>query len=62
VPFYLQHPDGLRNGGDRISYRSIQQHDLELPLEMPSYHKLNLTRSVTMRDMFNRSCSISTDV
>ncbi|XP_071029101.1 protein FAM163B-like [Oncorhynchus clarkii lewisi] len=62
VPFYLQHPDGLRNGGDRISYRSIQQHDLELPLEMPSYHKLNLTRSITMRDMFNRSCSISTDV
>ncbi|CAB1352079.1 unnamed protein product [Coregonus sp. 'balchen'] len=62
LPFYLQHPDGHRNGGDRISYRSIQQHDLELPLEMPNYHKLNLTRSVTMRDMFNRSCSISTDV
>ncbi|KAM9516788.1 protein FAM163B-like [Salvelinus alpinus] len=62
LPFYLQHPDGLRNGGDRISYRSVQQHDLDLPLEMPSYHKLNLTRSVTMKDMFNRSCSISTDV
>ncbi|KAL0965842.1 hypothetical protein UPYG_G00286470 [Umbra pygmaea] len=62
LPFYLQHPDGLRNGGDRISYRSVQQHELEPPLEMPSYHKLNLTRSVTMRDMFSRSCSISTDV
>ncbi|XP_010875660.1 protein FAM163B [Esox lucius] len=62
LPFYLQHPDGLRNGGDRISYRSVQQHDLETPLEMPSYHKLNLTRSVTMRDMFSRNCSISTDV
>ncbi|CDQ79395.1 protein FAM163B [Oncorhynchus tshawytscha] len=62
LPFYLQHPDGLRNGGDRVSYRSVQQHDLDLPLEIPSYHKLNLTRSVTMRDMFNRSCSISTDV
>ncbi|KAJ7986889.1 hypothetical protein DPEC_G00333080 [Dallia pectoralis] len=74
LPFYLQHPEGLRNGGDRvgdrvidrvgerISYRSVQQHDLEIPIEMPSYHKLNLTRSVTMRDMLSRSCSISTDV
>uniref|UniRef100_A0A8B9GNI6 Family with sequence similarity 163 member B, genome duplicate a n=1 Tax=Astyanax mexicanus TaxID=7994 RepID=A0A8B9GNI6_ASTMX len=70
TPFYLQQPDGLRNGGERISYRNIQQHDLELnsplptplPTPLPNYHKLNLNRSITMREMFTRSCSISTDV
>ncbi|KAM6985433.1 protein FAM163B-like [Aplochiton taeniatus] len=79
LPFYLQpapapaphhllhHQESLRNGGERISYRSVQQQDLELPLpvpvmDLPSYRKLHLTRSVTMRDMFTRSCSISTDV
>ncbi|KPP66547.1 protein FAM163B-like [Scleropages formosus] len=69
LPFYLQHPEGLRNGGERIGYRGPPQHlqhrqlrDLELPVDLPNYHKLNLTRSVTMREMFTRSCSISTDV
>ncbi|KAF5886997.1 protein FAM, partial [Clarias magur] len=28
MPFYLQQPDGLRNGGERLSFRSVQQHDL----------------------------------
>lgn len=72
MPFYLQppqpqlhhQPDGLRNGGDRISYRSVQQQDLDLPVpvNISNYRKPNLARSVTMRDMFTRSCSISTDV
>ncbi|KAI5620089.1 protein FAM163B, partial [Silurus asotus] len=86
MPFYLQQPDGLRNGGERLSFRSIQQHELEIPTpvptrlptpiptpiptplptpiptHLPNYHKLNLNRSVTMRHMFARSCSISTDV
>ncbi|XP_065146822.1 protein FAM163B [Paramisgurnus dabryanus] len=81
-PFYLQQPEGLRNGGERISYRSVHQQDLglptpiptqmhspipsplptQLPTPLPSYHKLNLNRSVTMRGVFTRSCSISTDV
>uniref|UniRef100_H3DNH3 Family with sequence similarity 163 member B n=1 Tax=Tetraodon nigroviridis TaxID=99883 RepID=H3DNH3_TETNG len=73
-PFYLQpppppkpplhhQPDGLRNGGERI-YRSIQQQDLDLPVpvNITNYRKPNLARSLTMRDMFTRSCSISTDV
>lgn len=73
LPFYLQpppqpqihhQPDGLRNGGDRISYRSVHQQDLDLPVpvNISNYRKPNLARSVTMRDMFTRSCSISTDV
>lgn len=62
MPFYLQQPDDLRNGGERLSFRSVQQHELEMPTPLPNYHKLNLNRSVTMRQMFTRSCSISTDV
>ncbi|KAK1800235.1 hypothetical protein P4O66_000281 [Electrophorus voltai] len=62
MPFYLQQPDGMLNGGERLTYRGIQQQELEIPTPLPSYHKLNLNRSVTMREMFTRSCSISTDV
>ncbi|XP_061655125.1 protein FAM163B isoform X1 [Phyllopteryx taeniolatus] len=77
LPFYLQPPapppvhhqaDGLRNGGERVSYRSMpppqQQPDMELPVpvNISNYRKPHLARSVTMRDMFTRSCSISTDV
>ncbi|CAL8321248.1 unnamed protein product [Lota lota] len=65
LPFYLQppHPDGLRNGGERLSFRGGQQDlDLPVPVSLSSYRKNHLTRAVTMRDMFTRSCSISTDV
>ncbi|XP_061555241.1 protein FAM163B isoform X2 [Phycodurus eques] len=77
LPFYLQPPapppvhhqaDGLRNGGERVSYRAMpppqQQPDMELPVpvNISNYRKPHLARSVTMRDMFTRSCSISTDV
>uniref|UniRef100_A0A673HUT4 Family with sequence similarity 163 member B n=1 Tax=Sinocyclocheilus rhinocerous TaxID=307959 RepID=A0A673HUT4_9TELE len=61
LPFYLQQPDGLRNGGERISYRSVHQQDLGLPAPLPAPLPTPL-RSVTMREMFTRSCSISTDV
>lgn len=43
LPFYLQPPPSvppvvegnLRNGGERLSYRAVQQQDLQLPVEMP---------------------------
>ncbi|XP_054467698.1 protein FAM163B [Anoplopoma fimbria] len=61
LPFYLQHPERLCNGGRRISYRTVQQQDLELPMDLASfYQKLNLIRSVTMKEVVTQS--ISTDV
>lgn len=61
LPFYLQHPERLCNGGRRISYRTVQQQDLELPMDLASlYHKLNLIRSVTMKEVVTQS--VSTDV
>ncbi|XP_060895025.1 protein FAM163B [Labrus mixtus] len=61
LPFYLQHPERLCNGGRRISYRTVQQEDLELPIDLASfYQKLNLIRSVTMREVVTHS--VSTDV
>uniref|UniRef100_A0A3Q3N1A0 Family with sequence similarity 163 member B n=1 Tax=Mastacembelus armatus TaxID=205130 RepID=A0A3Q3N1A0_9TELE len=61
LPFYLQHPERLCNGGRRISYRTVQQQDLELPMDLASfYQKLNLIRSVTMREVVAHS--VSTDV
>ncbi|KAK0131781.1 Protein FAM163B [Merluccius polli] len=63
--YHQPHPDGLRNGGERLSgYRGVLQQDLDVPVpvSMAGYRKNNLTRAVTMRDMFTRSCSISTDV
>ncbi|KAM3868512.1 protein FAM163B [Diretmus argenteus] len=61
LPFYLQHPERLCNGGRRISYRTVQQQELDLPMDMASfYQKLNLIRSVTMREVVTHS--VSTDV
>lgn len=62
LPFYLQHPaERLCNGGRRISYRTVQQQELDLPTDMASfYQKLNLIRSVTMREVVTHS--VSTDV
>ncbi|XP_061763269.1 protein FAM163B [Nerophis ophidion] len=80
LPFYLQPPPapqlhqaeaGLRNGGERLSYRGAQQPPaplrqpdmaLPVPVNVSDYRKPHLARSVTMRDMLVRSCSISTDV
>ncbi|XP_029943658.1 protein FAM163B-like [Salarias fasciatus] len=61
LPFYLQHPETLCNGGRRISYRTVQQQDLELPMDWASfYQKLNLIRSITMKEVVTHS--VSTDV
>ncbi|XP_034086195.1 protein FAM163B [Gymnodraco acuticeps] len=59
LPFYLQHPERLCNGGRRISYRTVQQQDLELPIDLARFYQ-NLIRSVTMKEVVTQS--ISTDV
>ncbi|KAL7839704.1 hypothetical protein SRHO_G00263620 [Serrasalmus rhombeus] len=64
LPFYLNPQEGLRNGGGRISYRTVQQQELDLPVvpvDMPNFNKLNLIRSVTMREVVTHH-SVSTDV
>ncbi|XP_034025397.1 protein FAM163B [Thalassophryne amazonica] len=61
LPFYLQHPHRLCNGSCKYSYRTMQQQDLDLPLDLARlYQKLNVIRSVTMREVVSHS--ISTDV
>ncbi|XP_029492742.1 protein FAM163B [Oncorhynchus nerka] len=64
LPFYLQHSsERLHNGGGRISYRTVQQQELDLPMDLASFnHKLNLIRSVTMREVVTHSHGVSTDV
>uniref|UniRef100_A0A3B5LXN6 Family with sequence similarity 163 member B n=1 Tax=Xiphophorus couchianus TaxID=32473 RepID=A0A3B5LXN6_9TELE len=59
LPFYLQHPERLCNGGRRISYRTVQQQDLELPADLDSFYQ-KLIRSYTMKEVVNHS--VSTDV
>uniref|UniRef100_A0A671LUR6 Protein FAM163B-like n=1 Tax=Sinocyclocheilus anshuiensis TaxID=1608454 RepID=A0A671LUR6_9TELE len=61
LPLYMSPQEGQRNGGGRISYRTLQQEELDLPMETPSFHKLNLIRSVTMQEVLTHH-SISTDV
>uniref|UniRef100_A0A673ME07 Protein FAM163B-like n=1 Tax=Sinocyclocheilus rhinocerous TaxID=307959 RepID=A0A673ME07_9TELE len=61
LPLYMSPQEGLRNGGGRISYRTLQQEELDLPMEAPCFHKLNLIRSVTMQEVLTYH-SISTDV
>ncbi|KAM9547262.1 protein FAM163B-like isoform 1-T2 [Salvelinus alpinus] len=64
LPFYLQHSsERLHNGDGRISYRTVQQQELDLPMDLASFnHKLNLIRSVTMREVVTHSHGVSTDV
>ncbi|XP_061585766.1 protein FAM163B-like [Cololabis saira] len=57
LPFYLQQPERLANGGRRISYRTVQQ-ELELPDLASFYHQL--IRSYTMKEEV--TSSVSTDV
>ncbi|KTG02279.1 hypothetical protein cypCar_00016314 [Cyprinus carpio] len=61
LPLYMSPQEGMPNGGGRISYRTLQQEELDLPMEVPSFHKLNLIRSVTMQEVLTHH-SISTDV
>nr|XP_057927530.1 protein FAM163B [Doryrhamphus excisus]XP_057927531.1 protein FAM163B [Doryrhamphus excisus]XP_057927532.1 protein FAM163B [Doryrhamphus excisus]XP_057927533.1 protein FAM163B [Doryrhamphus excisus] len=60
LPFYLQHPERLCNGGRRAGYRSVHQ-DPEGPSDLAGfYHKLDLIRSAAARETVTRS--VSTDV
>ncbi|XP_001335003.2 protein FAM163B [Danio rerio] len=61
LPLYMSPQESLRNGGGRISYRTLQQEELELPMDTPSLHKLNLLRSLTMQEVLTPH-SVSTDV
>lgn len=64
--FFLQEPEdeGVRNGGERVAYRSISQEDVELapPGSFGALQALNPNRLSAMREAFSRSRSISTDV
>ncbi|XP_075761837.1 protein FAM163B [Pelodiscus sinensis] len=60
--FFLQPPEELHNGGDRISYKAISQEDIELPVTVTGLQVLNPNRLSAMREAFSRSRSISTDV
>ncbi|XP_077416867.1 protein FAM163B [Vanacampus margaritifer] len=62
LPFYLHHPERLCNGGrGGGGYRSVHQ-DLEMPAADLAgfYRKLDLIRSMAMREGVTRS--VSTDV
>ncbi|MCI4392649.1 hypothetical protein PGIGA_G00148370 [Pangasianodon gigas] len=61
LPFYLPREQGVRNGGGRISYRSLEKQEIDLPMDISSFNKLNLIRSITMREVVTQQ-SISTDV
>ncbi|NXF18865.1 F163B protein, partial [Rhodinocichla rosea] len=59
--FFLQEPpEDLHNGGDRVSYKTVSQEDLALPVS--NLQALNPNRLLAMREAFSRSRSISTDV
>ncbi|KAL2298121.1 hypothetical protein Nmel_017083 [Mimus melanotis] len=59
--FILQEPpEDLHNGGDRVSYKTVSQEDLALPVS--NLQALNPNRLSAMREAFSRSRSISTDV
>ncbi|XP_067397962.1 protein FAM163B [Emydura macquarii macquarii] len=60
--FFLQEPEETHNGGDRISYKTISQEDIELPVNVTGLQALNPNRLSAMREAFSRSRSISTDV
>ncbi|XP_044634386.1 protein FAM163B [Equus asinus] len=63
--FFLQEPEdeGVRNGGERVAYKSISQDDVELPPgSFGGLQALNPNRLSAMREAFSRSRSISTDV
>uniref|UniRef100_A0A8C3WEZ5 Family with sequence similarity 163 member B n=1 Tax=Catagonus wagneri TaxID=51154 RepID=A0A8C3WEZ5_9CETA len=65
--FFLQEPeddDSVRNGGERVAFRSISQEDVALapPGGLGALQALNPNRLSAMREAFSRSRSISTDV
>ncbi|XP_044517223.1 protein FAM163B [Gracilinanus agilis] len=60
--FFLQEPEEVRNGGERVNYKNISQEDIELPVSFGGLQALNPNRLSAMREAFSRSRSISTDV
>ncbi|TSM85955.1 hypothetical protein Baya_8163 [Bagarius yarrelli] len=61
LPLYLPREQELRNGGGRISYRTLEEQDVDLPSNISSFNQLNLMRSITGREVVTHM-SISTDV
>ncbi|KAM9446301.1 protein FAM163B isoform 1-T3 [Clarias gariepinus] len=61
LPFYLPREQSVRNGGGRVSYRSLEEQEIDLPMDISSFNKHNLIRSVTMSEVVTHQ-SISTDV
>ncbi|XP_069465732.1 protein FAM163B [Ambystoma mexicanum] len=61
-PFFLQQPEEVRNGGDRVNYKTISQEEIEMPVNLTNLQALNPNRLSAMREAFSRSRSISTDV
>ncbi|NXO68586.1 F163B protein, partial [Phainopepla nitens] len=57
---FQEPPEDLHNGGDRVSYKTVSQEDLALPVS--NLQALNPNRLSAMREAFSRSRSISTDV
>ncbi|XP_075041924.1 protein FAM163B [Mixophyes fleayi] len=60
--FLLHPPEEIRNGGERITYKTISQEEIELPVNLSNLQVLNPNRLTAMREAFSRSRSISTDV
>ncbi|KAK1792011.1 hypothetical protein P4O66_001795 [Electrophorus voltai] len=61
LPFYLHAQEELDNSGGVVSYRSMQQQELDLPVDMPNFNKFSLVQSVTTREELTHH-SVSTDV
>ncbi|KAL0192766.1 hypothetical protein M9458_011062, partial [Cirrhinus mrigala] len=50
LPVLLGVSAALHEPTGGAAYRTLQQEELDLPMETPSFHKLNLIRSVTMQE------------
>lgn len=61
LPFYLPREQNIKNGGGRISYRSLEQQEEDLPTDLTSFNQLNLIHSITTKEVVTQQ-SISTDV
>ncbi|XP_061055648.1 protein FAM163B [Eubalaena glacialis] len=61
--FFLQEDEGVRNGGERVAYKSVSREDVALPPgSFGALQALNPNRLSAMREAFSRSRSTSTDV
>ncbi|XP_018601973.2 protein FAM163B [Scleropages formosus] len=62
LPGFGLRPQGLRNGGQRLGYRTVSPRSPGMPIDPAAGHKLQLARSSTMKEMFSHGHSFSTDV